>query len=442
MTAVSRKDYILRALNDPEYPAYVKKHWMISILSITYESESDWTNDPYPYRLIRKQDGFYFIDVLSDGAHVRVDLDESHLTKPLVSPELAVTLQVGDLVNVTTTVNTTYGNLLFNAMALVYPFGNKIPYMEGRIGVKKIEAIITDRLTDDVSAGELEDPTKIYVHEYLRFGKAMGQLQGLNYLFVPSASPKTLTTDPQIAILRAKLIDANKDRLTDPSVVAQILSELQKVDRAWVDDDGKDFYIKDKSYDQVRSKTKLMVGYEQPFSEGQKGTTITSSLEEGWDYTKLPAMINSLRTGSYSRGAETMLGGVKAKEAFRNFQNSSISEDDCGTGLGVVEYVDGDNYNKLVGFYIVIKGKSVLIETPEAAHAFIGQKIYRRSPMLCKTSHTDFCKTCMGTKLSENPNALGAIAAAVGSQFLLAFMKKMHVTNLKVTSYDYQSALS
>jgi hypothetical protein len=439
---VSRQEYILRALNDPEQPAYLKKHWVISIFSIVYEEPDEWTKNPYPYRLQRRADGFYFLDPTLNGEWVRIDRDVSALSKPLVSPESTVTLQPGDLPNVSIKTPTTYGNLIFNAIALVYPFGNKIPFVTGKASVKKIEAHIAELLTDNVGVDELEDPDKIYVHEYLRFGKAMGQLQGLNYLFVPSASPKTLTTDPRIHELRAKLIAEHKDNLTDPTVVAGILSELQKVDRAWVDDDGRDFYIKDKSYDQVRSKTKLMVGYEQPFAEGEKGTTITNSLEEGWDFTKLPSMINTARTGSYNRGAETMLGGVKAKEAFRNFQNASISEDDCGTLLGVAEQINNNNFASLVGFSIVERGVSIYIDNPEKASAYVGKTIYRRSPMLCKTSHTDFCKTCMGSKLSENPNALGAIAAAVGSQFLLAFMKKMHVTNLKATRYNHLTAMS
>lgn len=439
---ISKKEYFKRAVNDSAYPAYIRKHWVISILAVTYEEPTAFVNDPYPYRVIRKEDGFYFIDPLRSGAHTRIESKAFGPDVPLIRPEYAVTLNPLDLPNVRKeSINTTYGNWLFNALVMVYAFGGKYEYVEGKVKIDRIEAIIESRLEDDVPPGELEDPAKLYVHELIKFSNALGQLQGFNYLLVPSASPKTLTRDPRIPELRAKLLAENADRLHDPAVIAKIDAELQVMDRAWVDDDGKDFYIKNKSFDNVRKKTMLMHGYEKPFSDGEKSTTITSSLTEGWDYKNLPAMINSLREGSYNRGSETQLGGVAAKNAFRNFQNASVVGQDCGSLLGIETDITAENYQDMIGFYYTENGRVTEV-TSENAASLIGTKKYRRSPMLCKTSHTDYCVTCMGRKISENPNALGALAAGVGSTFLLCFMKKMHVANVKVARYDYRTSMT
>ena len=439
---MNRFEYFLKAANyHGVNRAYTKKHWVISLLAVTFETESVYMENPYPYRLLRKEDGFYFIDLEKNGEHTKLT-DNRPLDKPLFTPNSAFKLKAGDLKNLHRDIDSTFGDVLFNLIVLIYAFGDKIDFVAGKVDARKLEDQIEKRLVDNPTGEELDVDTKsIYVREYLNFGKAMMQLQGYNYLMVPSASPKSLTTDPRIPELREKLLNDNKDRLHDPAVIAGIEKELVAMDRLWVDDDGKDFYIENKSYDNARKKMLLIHGLERPFTDTDEAVLISKPLSDGMDIKNMQAYANSIREGSFNRGNETMLGGVEAKRAFRNYQNSFITKDDCGTRLGLVTKITSSNAKLHIGVSRQTSMGPELI-TEENCQALVGTVQVIRSPMLCNNSHTDYCAVCMGSKMSENPDALGAAAAGVGSDFLSAFMKKMHVANLKTVRYDMAECLS
>ncbi|MFO5979439.1 hypothetical protein ACLBSL_32665, partial [Klebsiella pneumoniae] len=67
----------------------------------------------------------------------------------------------------------------------------------------------------------------------------------------------------------------------------------------------------------VRKKVFGMFGGEAPFQDGTSVEYIGKSLEEGIDTDHMPVMNNSLRYGSYNRGAQTALGGESTKTNYR-----------------------------------------------------------------------------------------------------------------------------
>lgn len=430
---MNKLEYFLAALKNG---AYKRKQWVIHCFSQFKETEGTWVNDNYPFRLLVINDAYHFVNLESPNEPTR--LEGVTTTSPAFSFGEHIDLKAGDVPNLKKDVSTTYGDLLFNYLVLIDAFGSKVDYHEGRVNIKKLESMIESRLVDDVE-GE-NDQDKIYVREFRVFMDNMYQLVGFTQLCVPSASPKTMTRDPNIPDLRKKLLAGNESRFQDPAFIARVDKELEQTDRAWVDDWGKDFYIKDKSYSNVRKKVFLMHGLEKGFTENDPNVLIQNSLSEGWDFTKLPAMCNSLREGSFNRGALTEFGGVATKEAFRAFQNASITDVDCGTTLGKPTLITEDNHSVYVGFYHVVKGQTVEI-TKDNVRALIGSTIIRRSPMLCKTPYTDYCQTCAGKQLAQTPTALGAATAGVGSIFMGAFMKKMHVSSLSLKKYLFKSSI-
>lgn len=437
---MNRVDYFIAAANysGSDRPS-TKKHWVISMLAKLHEEPDDWLKHPYPYRIVRKDDGYYFVNPSADFTLTLIEGRDPD--KQLFTPASKISLKAGAIKNLAVDIETTFGDALFNVIVLVYAFGNKVSYIAGKADARKLEAMIEKRFTDNPQPGEIEDPSKIYVYEYLRFTKAMMQLQGYNYLLVPSASPKALTTDPRIPEVIAKFLEENKDRSTDPAVIAQLEKIIVAMDRAHVDDDAKDFYIKSKSYDNARKKMLLMHGLEKPFDDNDDAVLIAKPLSAGMDPRKMKVYANSIREGSYNRGKETMLGGVEAKRAFRSYQNSSISNQNCGTTLGLLTPITEANVNLHINIYRQTPEGPELI-TEENCRSLIGTTQVIRSPMKCNTGHTDFCATCMGVKMSENPDALGAAASGVGSDFLQSFLKKMHVGNLKTVVYDMAECLS
>lgn len=429
-----KRDYFLKALKGE---AYRYKHWVFACFSVTLDEPGMREQPNYPYRLYRNENGYYFQD--PENNHAITWLDDMDPNVPAFAFKEEVVLGSGDIANLRKNITSTYGILFVNQLCLVYPFGNKIEYMENEITAGRIEKIIEARMVDDVVDGAEKDPNAIYVSEYKKFNEAIFSLAGYTQLCVPSATPRTMTTDPQIAVRRAELLEQYKDRLHDPVVQAQIDKELIEMDKAWIKGDpDAGFYIKDKSFNVVRKKVFLMQGSSSGF--GVQGELIPNSLNDGWDIKHLPAMSNSLRDGSFSRGSETMLGGEATKFNYRIFQNTTVTEEDCGSQLGLEVLFDEAN----VKFYVassVLTAKGLVEVTEANMKDFVGKKLRVRSPIYCKTEGANFCATCIGKKIASTPQAISTYAADIGSIFLSLFMAAMHGKALITAKYNPLTAI-
>ncbi len=430
-----KRDYFIQAM---QAGAYRHKAWILSAFSITRPRPAEESAEhEFNYQLHRDEKGrYYFYQGVED---VMVYLEGTFPNEPAFSFKDQVVLGVGDVPNLKRNITSTYGNLLFNYVALVYPFGDKIEYMEGAITVPRVEKIIEARLQDMPKNEADRKPDVLYVDEYKKFNEAMFSLAGLTQLCVPSATAKTMTTDPRIAVRRDELLAQYKDRLHDPVIQAKIDAELIAMDRAWLKGDlGEGFYIKDKSFDVVRKKTHLLQGAEQGFDV--QGEVIPTSLNDGWDIKYLSAMGNSLREGSYNRGALTALGGEATKFNYRIFQNTVISEEDCGSNLGMVVHMTPAVAPRFVASsYITPKGPVEITEDMVAS--LVGQTLMMRSPLYCKTKGANFCAVCMGRKIATTPNAISTYAADIGSTFMGIMLKSMHGKSLSVAKYSLQDHL-
>lgn len=432
-------DYYLMALNGG---AYKKKRWVLSIFSVLIDSKPQG----WPFEIVRTDKNVFFRD--PTDLNILISLDDADVNKPVLSFKDKIAVTPEQVLNLDKPITTTAGNLLFNYYALIYALGKKIPYMEGRISATQVEKIIEPRLTSNpVDNGANYDPNDlnpIYVSEYKKFNKAMFGLMGFTQLCVPSATPRTMSTDPRIPAIREKLLEKYAGRLNDPAIISLIDQELIKVDKEWMANDpdgGAGFYVNEtKSYDVVRKKVFLMHGAESGFMEGTEVDFIKNSLNEGWDIEKLPSMVNSLREGSYNRGRDTALGGEAVKFLGRVFQNTVIAEKDCGSTLGWMKDFTEANYQKFVGFYRITPQGPVLMDEAYTKSQ-IGKQVHVRSPMLCRTPKTAFCECCMGAKNALNPTSLGLMAADVGSQIMGIFMGAMHGKSLKTERYDFKKAI-
>jgi hypothetical protein len=432
-------DYYLAALNAG---AYKKKIWVLSLFSLLVEPKAY----RFPYEIVKTEKNVFFRN--PEDLDDLVLLDDALVSRPVLTFKDKLQITPDRVPNLAAPITTTAGNLLFNFYVLIYSMGKKIPYMEGRLTPKMVEGLIQPRLTSNpVNNGENYDPNDlnpIYVSEYKKFNRAMFALMGFTQLCVPSATPRTMSTDPRIPEIRNKLVEKYKDRLNDPAVISMIDAELIKIDKQWMADDpdgGAGFYVNEnKSYDVVRKKVFLMHGAEAGFQEGTDVDFIKNSLNEGWEIEKLPSMVNSLREGSYNRGRDTALGGEAVKFLGRVFQNTVIAEKDCGATMGWDKEVTEDNYKEFAGFYENTPKGPVILEEAYLKGK-IGKTINMRTPMLCRTPKTGFCECCMGAKNALNPTSLGLLAADVGSQMMGIFMGAMHGKSLKTAKYDYLKSI-
>lgn len=429
-----KRDYFLMAMS---MGLYKHKRWILEAFAVTRANPE---TPGYTHQLTTIEDGRYaMVDKeQEDGVQI---IEDAMPGEPLFRPLEKLILRPGDLPNVRETVVTTYGNALVNQLVLIYPFGEKIAFMTGRMDIRAIEKII-QRRWDDKATNEGDDPEKwpLTTAEYHKFNEAVGQLPGLNQLCVPSATRKTMTADPAMIKRRDELLAQHKDELHDPVVISRIVDELTKMDRAWMKGDpGDRFYVKAKSYDVVRLKVFIMQGISTGF--GEAGDLIPTSLDEAWDISKLPAMVNQLRDGSFSRGAQTALGGVEVKFNNRIFQNSSIVEDDCGSKRGIRVLMTAEKAPYYQSNYQLVNGKPVSL-TEERLAGLVGQYIEVRSPAYCRSPGANFCVKCMGDNIASTPEALSAYAAEIGSIFMALFMAAMHGKSMKTVKLDLATMLS
>ena len=427
---MNRYQYFIAAL---QAGAYRWKEWVMTVFAVTNLPDNPGP-DAYPYKLYSKEGVLYFNDPQTG---LPVAIQNASLEEPLLYPDEPISLKVGDLPNVDRDIeNASVGTTLFNAVVRCYPFGNKIPFREGKQHLGKLEQAIVKLLVDD--GDDRVEQGMISVSELQKYIKAALNLGGYATLFSPSVTATSLVAAPGYVELRNALMEQYKNQLHDPAIIAKIGDLLEQLDREYIANDPEGgFYQKDKSFAIVRKKMLYMHGIEWNF-DGAGITFIPTSLNDGWDIRNLPAMSNSLRDGSYSRGALTALGGEATKTIFRIMAGTIVSEDDCGTSLGIPMRLD--NPEKYIGNTVIIDGAHIKIDESNVGE-LVGQHVMLRSPGYCKTKDNNYCRCCVGDFVIGKEDALPSICGEVGSDLLQMFMGRAHAVALKTTKFDFKKHL-
>lgn len=435
---MNKLDLFLKALKAEQFK---RTAWVISAFTIIAEDSDAWKKDPYPYRIVQGPEANYFVD--PENNNQLTVIDDAPFGSPIYQMKESITLQPGDIPNVVEPVATNYGTALANMICLCWPFGSKIPYIAERFSAKQIEKIIVKRRAPSPANPEDRDNYHIYIDEYLKYADAAFSLVAYSQLCVPAHTEKSLIQCPGIYDLRDKLLEQYKDRLHDPAVIAVIDAALIAYYKDWLKGDKSlGFLISKKSIDIVRKRLFMMHGAETGLEEKVDVVLIKNSLSQGWDMNAFPAMNNSLRAGSYNRGQQTELGGVAVKELLRAASNLRITEDDCGSTLGVEIFADKGEEDKLIGFTSIDQTtKAIEKITEENVGKYLGKIVSLRSPMYCHLEKTDYCKTCVGDKLATSPTGLPTVVSAYGSTFLSLFMSAAHSKGLTIAKMDYKKAI-
>ena len=350
--------------------------------------------------------------------------------EPLYTNKGTLTLNANDIPNVSEKVVTTYGRVLANQLLLLENDIRHIKFVNGNWINDKIIKRVMEKIAKDDSI------TSEQAHDFVN---AIQFVSSLTQLFVPSASEKALTTDPRIAAKKKELLEKYKDKLDDPAIISKIEQELVAMDRAWLKGDiSEGFYKSGKDFNVSRKRMFIMHGGEKSFIDDSKIDMIKFSLNEGWDLEELPKVANSLRDGSYGRGAATAMGGERVKKFQQAFQNSRISLTDCGSKRGGMFVITEDNKKDFIGRTNM---KDELL-TEDSLNKFIGKTLEIRSPLYCLGDKTDYCEVCSGIKMGESPNIVNTLTAAVGSVFMLIEMKSTHGKELLTANFSLKNCLS
>lgn len=242
-----------------------------------------------------------------------------------------------------------------------------------------------------------------------------------------------------------ELLIKYKGKLHDPVELSKYEKELQDFDDAYLKDDptyGR--FTSGKIKNIARKKMFLGLGAEDGFEQTLNVTPVVNSLEDGWptETQQYTAMMNASRAGSFSRGSETVKGGVSAKVMLRAAGNMKIIDTDCGTPLGINRELNQSNIKQLIGREVRIKNQWLLVKNLSDAEHLMGQRLIVRSPMFCKLDGDNFCTHCVGVKLAENKNGISIALTEISSKIMTALLKAMHGKVLSTHRMDYRKALS
>lgn len=430
-----KHEYFLKAVNND---AALERDWVISGFSPTeYEVYEEHDEDHfYPYQLVysRYNKGMlYFVD--PDSENGITELEPHPIGKPYMSYADRIKLSVGSLANVDRELETRFGNVVANAILFVYPFGNRISFMTGKIDGDKVASMIADKLRDTPKEGEEREKGFFYVDELEKHANAANYLEAFNYTCVPTTSEKTMLPNPAVVKLRDELLKKHAHELDNPAVIANIQAQLVALDKeSFKDDRASGFYLSAKAYNISRMKKFGMMGLIGGIGD-VKPSLVSTSLAEGWDKNNINSYVDDIRAGSYSRGKSTAISGYGVKLVYNAFQSVRIIEDDCGVTKGLTFKVTKSNYGRFINRYLLdSKNKPVLI-TEEIARNAIGSVINVRTPMLCKTTPPSFCAKCAGMSIARLPNSVHITASDINSIYMNITMKSMHGKSLSTAIY-------
>jgi hypothetical protein len=429
-----KNDFFLAAM---KAELYKKKSFVISAFSLIREDISKWKQDPYLYRIVQTPTGNFFVNDKQELTKI----EDSLQGEPVLKFKDEIELKTNQIPNLKKDIISTVGNVFFNYCCIINPFGNKMDYVEGKVNLGSIENEIAKRLSDTNSLDK-EDEKTINVKEYLKYSDSVLYLTNFTQLCVWAGTEKTMTPPPGLKEFKNSLFEKYKGQLNDPTVVAMIDAELIAFDNEYLKGDPGENFLMDGKPKKARKRLFLMYGAETGFDATVGVDIVKNSLNEGWELDKFPIMSNALRAKSYYRGAETQLGGESVKWLLRASSNLNVVADDCGSRIGKQFLVTENNIKKLIGFNIIVQEGIKEINEDTDTSSYLGKKIMVRSPMYCKLDKTDFCKACIGKKLSLNPTGLSLAVSEYGSKFMLIFMSKVHTKALTLAKIDYKIHLT
>ena len=321
---------------------------------------------------------------------------------------------------------TDVGKFVTNQIILVFPFGDKIPYMNSKMDTAVIDNKVAEMILNKEIGRKEFNKYMDYGYWYLNDGS----------LFASSWSEKYLSTDPNMEKKKKELFDKYRDKLDDPIVVSQIEQELIAIDKAWLKGDVAEPYTMangKKVFNEQRKKMFITFGLMPAFDKvSGKYEMVETSLASGVNAKDVPILANEIRRGAYSRGRETAKGGEQTKFILRIFQNVQIQEDDCGTKQGIKVFIDDTTKKLYVGRYLV-DGTPL---TPENMEKYMGKYVTIRSPMYCK-SKPGYCYKCCGELFKKlDMKAVGLRAISITEQFTSTAMSSMHSSSLNTVNIE------
>lgn len=416
-------EYYIEALREN---AVVRYNWVLSMFAIMKEYTA---TEEYDIEVV---DGYYHY--LKDGELINLDLKYVQNT-PMLDYKDKLELPAGGLINQPKALTTTLGRAFANQVMLGYPFGDTIEYINTKFSIRDVEGYYVGLMVKD---GDLK-PGKVSVSQSLLCKRGCELMGQLTRVLVHSATPKNIVKPVGIDAYKKKLLNQYKKEGKDintPLVMEEFNNALLKFDEEYLKDDPSNgVYVSGKVKNMSRLKVHMAYGAEKAWSSTTDQPSITRSLEEGAisNKSELVTLNNTVRTASYSRGTEIILGGVTATLVSRIAGHLRVIMKDCRTKNTLSIRVREGEAKKFIGRTIIKAGKPVLITDKDLA-SIDGKQINLRSVTTC--GNPVVCMICAGEAMSARREGLGLFAFGVSSKIVKASLKAFHGGALSSTKMD------
>lgn len=435
---MKKDEYLLFSMRSK---CYRDRAWFISVFSVVQETE-DQKKNLYEGKLIREPFGLFTI---LNGEKIKLDVQLA-ANEPLARVTDRITINREAVPNLQVpTLETSLGTALINLVTLCEPFNGRFPYQEGRFTIEQIETKIAAKLENTPADGSPRKDDVFYIDELLKFGQAVSFIETLSILFSHSVTSVGLFPAPGRKEFKKEVLKRYEGKLTNPVEMVKFETELKEFDRQYLKSDPSYGKFMSGKVEGARMAAYMTQGGESNnFTGSLEVTPIVQALEDGFPLDKdgFVAIANTIRYGSFARGAETVNGGVVAKALMRAADSWRITEGDCGATLGIERfYSNPKDLVHLVGRYVINKGQPLLIENEEAAKAYLNKRIILRSPQYCRRHGTETCEVCAGLSLSKYPTGLPIPLMEISGGILNDSLKQMHNSKLSTETVDLASVL-
>lgn len=375
-----------------------------------------------------------------DGEQVR--LDDAKYSQPLAAFSSRVIADSTWFGLIKEPVDISLGTLISNYLLIWKPFGGKIALSNPKVNVNKIDDEIAERMVTRPAPGK-ESPTDIYPDEHEYYKKIADWMRQIAPLISSAATYKVCVEPDNILENKRALLAEYKGQLHDPVKLTEFQDKLVALDREWLKGDPGEAFAKSSKVERSRIRLYLTGGAQSGFKDGETNVVV-ESLSEGWsrDPKTFAIMMNDARAGSYSRGTETIDGGVTAKVELRALNNYRIINTDCNSNLYHRRFIGKWNVKTLVGRTVVQNNSSKKIENLAEAADYLGKFVYIRSPRGCRLNGQRICSVCSGDRLASLPTGLTIPATEVSAEILTSSLKAMHGSKLVTVKIDPRIALS
>ena len=425
-------EYLIRAINS-DY--LINFQWLTNMFS--YVAEAEYEDE---FILIKDKQFYVKLKSQEDNEDVSIYLLKDDYIEPILTPKLKIKVAANSIPYLTEDIDTTAGRLITNYLLILRIFKGKISYINDKFDVSTIENKYVIKLLASPDDENLDK--KITIDEYTKFIDTVSFLTRLNRFIVYAGGPDFMMRPDGIEAYRKKLIEEAKkkygeDAMERLDVIGEIDKKLEAYEKEATKDDPT--MLMDVAGKTKQAMKKMFGAYGHGgdfFYDDGKAHYLENSLEEGWDDTKeaITILYNDIRTGSYSRGAETQKGGYAAKQGLRATTDLKIVKGDCGSKVGLDTLITEKNKGTFIGRYTIVNGKPVLL-TDENINKYINKVIPLRSPMFCHIED-NFCSTCMGESSINYQNGIAIMVINMAGAILNISMKAMHDQSIKIVDLN------